>query len=134
MRLFLLVTFGLLVLSTISNAQTIYKKTIEITDGNKPTVLIKTESNGKVTEERLEGEAARKYIKDGERKSDKIIDLEITKSDINALDQELQLLMQNIEKRVIEFNETPMDTNIQRMNKRIEKTSKCIKKEVCGAL
>ena len=96
--------------------------------------MIKTESNGKVTEERLGGEAARKCIKDGERKSDKIIDLETTKSDINALDQELQLLMQNIEKRVVEFNETPMDTNIQRMNKRIEKTSKCIKKEVCGAL
>jgi hypothetical protein len=135
MRILIFFFLSLFILSNPAFSQNkTYTKTIEVSDGDNPTVSIKTESNGEVTEELLEGGAAKRYIKNAHSDSDKIVDLEITKKDIQALDEELQVFMHNIEKHVIEFNETSMDTTIQRINRRIDHTSKCIKKEICGAL
>ena len=61
-------------------------------------------------------------------------DLEITKNDLNELEQDLQNLMLKVETRILELNEEPIDTTIQRFNRNIEKTSNCIKREICGAI
>jgi Na+/phosphate symporter len=120
-------------LSSAAYSQTSsYKRTIEINDGESPSVTITTVENGKTTIEELKGEEAKRYIK--KQESDKLVNLEITKNDINELEQDLQKFMLKVESRIIEINEEPMDTTIQRFNRNIEKTSNCIKREICGAI
>jgi Na+/phosphate symporter len=120
-------------LSSAAYSQTnTYKRTIEINDGESPSVIITTIENGKTTIEELSGEEAERYIKKHE--SEKLVDLEITKNDLNELEQDLQNLMLKVETRILELNEEPIDTTIQRFNRNIEKTSNCIKREICGAI
>lgn len=133
MKTIITLLMGICFIATSALAQSnSFKRTIEITDGESPSVIITTIENGKTTIEELSGEEAERYIKKHE--SEKLVDLEITKNDINELEQDLQKFMLKVESRIIEINEEPMDTTIQRFNRNIEKTSNCIKREICGAI
>ena len=108
MRLTQLLFISFFFVANVSFAQNrSFKKTIEITDGDEPTVLIKTESNGHVTEELLKGEEAKKFIHDNQDKSNNLLEFRITQNDIDDLVKELQLLMTNIDKKVLEMTEHP---------------------------
>ena len=125
----------LLVFVAAGVSQSKYTKTIKIEDSSEPKVIIQTERNGEVTEEILEGEEAARYIKSESNPSEKIVDLEITKQDLEDVNQELEELMYKFEKRLLEINELEVDSTMQKLHQSFEKTTNYIKKEFgCDAV
>ena len=115
----------------VAQTRTISKEIqIEETD-NQQTVTVTTIDNGTKTVETLEGEAARKYIAKTERNSgESVINLNITKEDLKAINTHIDEISIELESFVKELNEADVDASLKSINAKTEQIISCVRAQL----